>query len=183
MHRSLDRGYRSQRGTVLFVALILLLVLTLAGVTAARMQTAEEQMAQNDDNHQIALQNGEAVLRNNEATFEDGMYTDVMFTGGTQGLLTLSTEVTSAASNYQSLADQPVATINAQSITYTGPPLASAPTAPQYIVEDMPPVTVIGSQMCSSKYGATNNCMMVRTTTIATGGDANATVTLQSVAN
>ena len=44
------------RGAILVVALILLLVLTLIGITAARLQTAQEGMARNDDNHQLALQ-------------------------------------------------------------------------------------------------------------------------------
>jgi len=55
-----------QSGTALFISLILLLVLTVIGVTAARMQTVEERMAQNDDNHQLAMESSEAGLRQSE---------------------------------------------------------------------------------------------------------------------
>ena len=37
-----------QRGVVLFIALILLVILSLLGVTAARLQTSEERMARNE---------------------------------------------------------------------------------------------------------------------------------------
>lgn len=183
MRRSFTTCARSrQSGTVLFVALVLLLVLTLIGVTAARMQTVEEQMAQNDDNHQLALQNAESVLRHVETNFGAGMYDDTMFTGGTPGLLTLSTEVTTAVSNFESIADQPAPTFNAQSTPYTGPALSTATTAPQYVVENLPSVTPPAAQMGSAKYNAPSS-MAIRTTTLATGGDSSSTVTLQSVAN
>ena len=58
--RRAPRG--AQRGVVLFVSLVLLLVLTLLGVTVARMQTGEERMAQNDTNHQLALQAADVGL-------------------------------------------------------------------------------------------------------------------------
>jgi type IV pilus assembly protein PilX len=53
----------AQSGVVLFVALILLLILSLIGVTAARLQTVEERMARNENNHQLAEQAAEAALR------------------------------------------------------------------------------------------------------------------------
>jgi Tfp pilus assembly protein PilX len=52
-----------QEGVVLFVALILLLILSLLGVTAARMQTVEERMARNEDNRQLGAQAAEAGLQ------------------------------------------------------------------------------------------------------------------------
>jgi type IV pilus assembly protein PilX len=57
---SLNHASR-QSGVVLFVALILLLILSLLGVTAARMQTVEERMARNDDNRQLEAQAAEAA--------------------------------------------------------------------------------------------------------------------------
>ena len=55
-----------QSGVVLFVALILLLILSMIGVTVARMQTVEERMARNENNRQLAEQAAEAALRNAE---------------------------------------------------------------------------------------------------------------------
>src|ERR1700723_2050697 len=61
-----------QSGVVMFVALILLLILSLLGVTAARMQTVEERMARNDDNREIGAQAAEAALRAAEVGLEIG---------------------------------------------------------------------------------------------------------------
>ncbi len=58
----------------MFVALILLLILSLLGVTAARMQTVEERMARNDDNRQIGQQAAEAALRAAEIGLLTGIY-------------------------------------------------------------------------------------------------------------
>src|ERR1700689_569713 len=63
-----------QRGVVMFVALILLLILSLLGVTAARMQTVEERMARNDHNRQIGQQSAEAALRAGESGIFTGIY-------------------------------------------------------------------------------------------------------------
>ena len=52
-----------QQGAVLYIALILLLILTIIGVAAARLQTGEAVMARNDHNHQLAMQAAEAALR------------------------------------------------------------------------------------------------------------------------
>ena len=78
-------GDRSkQSGVVMFVALILLLILSLLGVTAARMQTVEERMARNDDNRQMGQQTAEAALRSAENGLITGLY--VNFAGNTNGL-------------------------------------------------------------------------------------------------
>ena len=44
-----------QRGSVLIVSLILLLILTLVGVTAMNMTSMEERMAGNYRDHQLAF--------------------------------------------------------------------------------------------------------------------------------
>ncbi len=77
---------------VLFISLILLLILTLLGISVARMQTVEERLAQNDFNHQLALQTAEAALSASYDDDADGMFND--FSGGTVGLATLSNELT-----------------------------------------------------------------------------------------
>src|ERR1700736_1620993 len=84
-NRSFPLNNRSkQHGVVMFVALILLLILSLLGVTAARMQTVEERMARNEDNRQLGAQSAEAALRNAENGLITGIY--VNFAGNTNGL-------------------------------------------------------------------------------------------------
>ena len=67
MRHTSTRSMRSrQQGAVLYIALILLMILTIIGVAAARLQTGEAVMARNDHNHQLAIQAAEAALRNTE---------------------------------------------------------------------------------------------------------------------
>jgi len=56
-----------QRGAVLFVSLIMMLLLTIIGVTAMNNVTLEERMAGNLRDSDLAFQAAESALRNGEA--------------------------------------------------------------------------------------------------------------------
>lgn len=78
-----------QRGVALFISLVLLLVLTIAGVSAVQTTSLEERMARNTHDSLLAFQSAESALR--EA--EDWILTNVSSTaqfsdGGTNGLWT-----------------------------------------------------------------------------------------------
>jgi type IV pilus assembly protein PilX len=60
-------GAQRQRGTILFVSLIILLLLTILGVTSMSNVTMEERMAGNLRDGQLAEQAAEAALRSGEA--------------------------------------------------------------------------------------------------------------------
>jgi type IV pilus assembly protein PilX len=66
---SLDRrvGLSCQRGSVLIVSLILLLVMTLLGLSAMQSSLLEETMAGNVRDHNLAFQAAEAALRDADA--------------------------------------------------------------------------------------------------------------------
>jgi len=172
------------RGAVLVVALILLLVLTLIGVTAARMQTAQEGMARNEDNHQLALQAAEAALRDGEALIS--LHSDADFLTDNNGLFDLASELqaTTAASVADTIdwnANYPAP--NPQAMTYTGPVLANAPASPvltQVIIENLPPVARAGDPLCTPS-NQTQSCAVYRVTAHAVGADASASATLQSI--
>ena len=89
-HQRKLKSPSQQRGVVLFVALILLLILSLLGVTAARMQTTEERMARNEDNRQIGAQAAEAALRAAETGLTTGVYAASQFSANTNGLYELN---------------------------------------------------------------------------------------------
>lgn len=57
---------RRQRGTSLFVALVMMLAITLIGLASANLSTSEERMARNARDTNIALQAAEAALRDAE---------------------------------------------------------------------------------------------------------------------
>jgi type IV pilus assembly protein PilX len=168
------------RGAILVVALILLLVLTLIGVTAARLQTAQEGMARNDDNHQLALQSAEAALRDGQALI--AMHGQGDFLADNNGLYNLSQEL---QTNSASVAD----TINwtspgTQSMQYSGAALGNIPQAPQpaqIVIENLPPVAVPGSPLNGSGYGVNPQWQVYRVTAHAEGGDSSSNVTLQTI--
>jgi type IV pilus assembly protein PilX len=174
---------RRQRGAILFVALVMLLILTLIGVTAARLQTSEESMARNDHNHQLAIQSAEAALRSAESSIWNGMYTPADFASNANGLFELGTEVsTGVGTSYADTIDwnNPGTT----SKTYSGPALSAVPTPAspaQVIIENLPPVARAGEPLCSASYGSSQACTVYRVTAHATGGDSTASATLQSI--
>lgn len=174
-----------QKGVVLIVALILLLVLTLIGVTAARMQTVQERMARNDDNHQLAIQAAEAVLRSAEGQLESQVYGPANFAANNPGLYILQSELQSTVNG--SIADSIDWTNpGTQTITYAGPALSNVPSSPkpaQYLIESLPPGRVPpGSQLYSAEYGqAPPPVVVYRITAHAVGGDQTSAATLQSI--
>jgi type IV pilus assembly protein PilX len=167
---------------VLYIALILLLILTIIGVAASRLQTGQAVMARNDSNHQLAMQAAEAALRNAEINLADGNWSIPQFAANTGGLYVLQTEVQGIPPN--SIAD----TINwnapaGATMTYTGPVLGNAPASPvqtQVIIENLPPVARAGDPLCTPS-NQTTSCSVYRVTAHAVGGDASASATLQSI--
>ncbi|MEW6478935.1 MAG: PilX N-terminal domain-containing pilus assembly protein [Pseudomonadota bacterium] len=68
LRRLRTHGTRRQRGAVLVVGLIILVVLTLLGVQAMRTNVAQERMAGNMRDRYTAFQAAESVLRVGEST-------------------------------------------------------------------------------------------------------------------
>jgi type IV pilus assembly protein PilX len=180
-----------QQGAVLYIALILLLILTIIGIAAARLQTGEAVMARNDHNHQLALQAAEAALRDAEINLADGAWSIAQFAGNTNGLYMLSTEAQGGLPSTipGSIVEQinwnltPPNSGPGSAMTYTGPALGNAPASPvqtQVIIEDLPPVARAGDPLCTPS-NQTQSCAVYRVTVHAVGGDASASATLQSI--
>lgn len=178
-----------QRGAVLFVSLLLLLILTIIGVTAARMQTGEAVMARNDHNHQLAVQAAEAVLRNIEANLGSGNYSDAQLAANANGLYTLQTELINPVGPVAVSVADTVAWGNANdgAMPYAGPALVSpgvpvSPVVPEVIIENLPPVAIANNSLGNaSNYGQPTPGPVYRITAHAGGGDSTASATLQSV--
>lgn len=167
-----------QSGVVMFVALILLLILSLLGVTASRMQTVEERMARNDNNRQYGAQAAEAALRAAEVGVLTGTY--VNFAGNTNGLYQpdwVNTGSALTGMNWNS----PTA-----AITYAGPApaLTSLPPpsrTPKFVIEQLPSVAAANDD--TSMSGLTNSAPVTvfRVTAQGVGADNTSTTTLQSI--
>jgi type IV pilus assembly protein PilX len=67
LHQKLSKfNYRLQQGSVLVISLILLLVMTLLGLSAMQNSVMEEMMAGNTRDKHLAFQSAEAALRDAE---------------------------------------------------------------------------------------------------------------------
>ena len=166
----------AQSGVVLFVALILLLILSLIGVTAARLQTVEERMARNEDNHQLAEQAAEAALRSAEGGLFSGIYTN--FAANSNGLYELTPSAGSVASSVNWSSGTAV-------LPYVGPALNSVPTGaqqPKFLIENLPAVAVPGQSINDVQYAApTTPVTVYRVTAMGQGADSTSTTTIQSI--
>ncbi|HTC38873.1 MAG TPA: PilX N-terminal domain-containing pilus assembly protein [Steroidobacteraceae bacterium] len=175
--QSFSLGHRSkQSGVVLFVALILLLILSLLGVTAARMQTVEERMARNDDNRQIGQQAAEAALRSAENGLLTGIY--VNFAGNTNGLYAPILPNGSPLTGMDW-------TNPANTLPYGGPAMTSMPAnaaAPKVVIENLPSVAVAGDDLSvTSLNPASPPVTVYRVTAQGIGADGSSTTMLQTI--
>jgi type IV pilus assembly protein PilX len=172
IHRSAPRT--RQAGVILFVSLMLLVILSLLAVTAARMQTVEERIARNEDNRQISAAVAEATLRAVEAGLQTGVYVNF---GSSVGLYDLTADMPTYNGSV-------VPTLNwtdtTRVLTYTGgPALAAYPTpipAPKFVIESLPPVVSKGNALNGSKARP-----VYRITVQAVGADQTSTTTVQSI--
>jgi type IV pilus assembly protein PilX len=174
-HRCQFARSSKQNGVVMFVALILLLILSLLGVTAARMQTVEERMARNDGNRQLGQQAAEAALRAAEVGVLTGTYFN--FAGNANGLYQPDWVNTGSALTGMNWSSGAV-------ITYAGPPLLSLPPAsqtPKFMIEQLPSVAAANDD--TSMSGLTNSAPVTvyRVTAKGVGADNTSTTTLQSI--
>jgi type IV pilus assembly protein PilX len=69
-HHFISHASRKQQGSTLIVATIFLMIITMIVISVLGTGTLEERMSANDRNRQVALQAGEAILREAEALIE-----------------------------------------------------------------------------------------------------------------
>lgn len=78
---------KKQTGVVLLVALVFLLILSVAGVSAVRLSTTEEKMTGNFSDRNIAFQSAEAALRDGEIFIDEQNFSeDNLVQGCTESL-------------------------------------------------------------------------------------------------
>ncbi len=166
-----------QAGAALLVALIMLILITLIGISAARMQTMEARMSSNLQNRNLAMQSAESALRTAEDSIAQnsnpvygntaGQYIYSPASGNPPWYLggTIGSTFWTTSSN---LATGPVeATDSSQ--------------ASVYIIEQLPSVSVAGGSASLNQFGNSTRSIVYRITAKATGGDTTAPITLQSI--
>ena len=162
-----------QRGVVLFTSLVLLVILTLVAVMLSRLQTVEERISQNDQDHQVAIQAAEATLRFAEVGLYNGTY--AAFSTNSGGMYTWQSGTPDAFRTYN------LSSPAAQFLTYGGPALP-VPSNPEFLIEKMPAVALPGTSLSQQQYGSpTPPVMVFRITAYAYGRDNSATGEVQEI--
>lgn len=136
-----------QRGIVLMISLLFLVVLTLLGITMMRTNVIEERLAGNSRDWGLAFQAAEAALRDGEADVNSGTRfvgeTGFSYGCGTNGLCKVETDgtpvwedmVNSANTGWMTGAD---ATPSVKYGTYTGAnpaTISGVSKQPRYLIE------------------------------------------------
>jgi len=155
-----------QRGAALFMSLIILLVMTILGVTSMKNTVLEERMAGGLRDRSLAFQAAEAALRDGEKFL-------------TSAALPVFND---SAGLYQATTPPKWETIDWNSSTavasYTGPTLSGLAATPAYIIEELPPVT---DSTGSLEAGIPQEIRYYRVTARSVGQSTNAVVMVQSI--
>ncbi len=175
---------QKQSGVVLMISLIMLLLLTLIGVTGSSVTGLEEKMAGNMRDENLAFQAAETALRVGESIVMLNPPAFSVANNGKGGTGLYTTVGTGAqASGYWQTVDWTSGTGVA---TYTGGSLSHINSAPRYVIEELPPTNGTGANPTggSLEAGTTGNDTSVswyRITARGTGGSDNSVVLLQSI--
>ena len=167
---------RSQRGAVLIVALVLLLVLTILGTASVRDTAMEERMAGNFRDYSAALEAAETALRTGEiemgsSTANGGM---TFSTAGTDGLY----DIAAMSSSVDPIDDATVWDTVASSVLDKSNTLVSAD--PDYYIEELPEIDLPGSDLVVGFQDKPPPVQFYRVTGKGYGISPNSEVILQS---
>lgn len=177
----LPASARTQRGVALFISLVLLLVLTIIGVSAVQTTTLETRMARNEHDTLLAFQAAESALRDAEVFLMQNVVsvedTDAFTGAGAAGLWDVADdpaepdpwERAGIWSGGQSVI----------AVTDVGGVVAEAP---RYVIEHLGDVASQENphQITAGYPDPVDRVAMFRITARGVGGSANARVLLQS---
>lgn len=158
-----------QAGAVLVVSLIILVLLSILGVSSTLNTGLEERMAGNMRDRNLAFQAAESALKEAENTLLNNTPPTVSRAGvnGYYAIRTLFPTFLLPVLQESFWTDNPV-------ITYSSGNLTGVAQPPQYVVQDIGPVLNPCPLPCSGPH-------YYRITVRATGGTANSVVIIQSV--
>ncbi|NOR71031.1 MAG: pilus assembly protein PilX [Methylomarinum sp.] len=161
---------KSQTGVVLVVSLVMLLLLTLIGLTGMQTTSLEEKMAGNIRNQNLAFQAAESALRAGEAVLTQATLPSFNDTNGMYA-------EDSAASIFDDLTGTSVWAA-ATTVTYSTGTLTNIAEDPEYIIQKMPSVGGSGSSLDATSFTTSE---YFRVTAMGKGGDTAAVAVVQSI--
>jgi len=161
---------KKQQGVVLVIGLIMLLLMTLIGVTGMQTATLQEKMTGNFKDRNLAFQSSEAGLRDAEQYLRSTSIIPAF--NGSNGLYQ------PGASGVDVWLDSVIDWTDSSAFVQYSSTLSHVSTQPKYIIEELPPVPDPDSSL---EGGVTLTSRFYRVTSRATGGTDTAVVLLQSV--
>ena len=164
---SFNKVYK-QSGAALFVALIMLLLMTIIGVTSMKSTVLEEKMAGNMINRGFAFQAAESALKDGENILKSTTILPV-FPKPDAGLYLPSTTNTPRWERVDWSKD-------AETKAYSGT-LTNIAAKPRYIIEELPATPESGGSL---EVGVAGEVRFYRVTSRGVGGTDKAIVMLQS---
>ena len=173
--------HQGQAGAVLIISLIMLLLLTLIGVTGTGVSTLEEKMAGNMRDRSLAFQAAESALRSGEAAVAAALA--VCPTVQPAGFYQLQDADCDGTKETTPVWDTIIWSDDNKSIKYNTDAnsatidLANLSADPRYIIEDVGASCAAVETPCQ----AVNQRHNFRITARATGGTTNSVVMLQSI--
>jgi type IV pilus assembly protein PilX len=163
--------YDRQRGSTLVISLMILIVMTLIGVTGIASSTLEEKMAGNTRDQALAFQAAEAALRDGEQYWTNIVALAAAFNGTTPGLYPMDTRPDVLDDDTWD-----------NSRTYSGA-IDGVKQQPRYIIELLGQMQTNTDDLNMGGYGETSGlstAFAARITARAVGGTNNTVVILQS---
>lgn len=154
-----------QRGSALFISLMLLIVMTLIGVTAMQTTVMQERMAGNVRDNNLAFQAAEAALRDGEEFLRGATLPNF---NGTNGLYQLDLEYPPLWADIDWDDDGRV----------YGNTLDGVAATPRYIIEELPAVVLPGESLAADEPAP--EAAFFRVTARGVGGSDVSIVILQS---
>jgi len=166
----------TQRGAVLVISLLILLLLTIIGITAMRTTTMEEKMAGNMRDQNLAFQAAEAALRDGESRLSVLSAEPSLCTGSpcTTGLW--DREAITDGTNPTDPGNLDATWWSNANHTHVGPTLSKVATAPRWVIEYQSLVT----DSLVRGLGPPTGRAYYRVTARATGGSDTAQSILQT---
>ncbi|MGD8569827.1 MAG: PilX N-terminal domain-containing pilus assembly protein [Gammaproteobacteria bacterium] len=175
MQNSKLTNIRQQHGSVLIISLIVMLILTVLGVSGMKSSMLEEKMAGNVRDKQLAFQAAEATLREAEKYIDDNIVSTTAFDAdGSDGLYDKSTVKIWENINWDS----------SDSLEYSDfDSNYEITTPPRYVIQHLASQQNTLNQLNLNNYGqgtGAGRVEMFLITARATGISGNTTVTLQT---
>lgn len=178
----MHKRYKQQSGAVLVISLIMLLLLTLIGITGMQTTSLEENMAGNMRDRNLAFQAAEAALIIGEAAASSGLTATCPGTNPAGYYLPMDVNCDGTKEALPVWNNAAIWSDDSKSVKYNTDgnaatiDLVNLSANPRYIIEDMGSTCASAGLPCPSADQRHN----YRITSRATGGTTNAVVILQS---